>query len=314
MDYFEQGGVYVAIYFLCLAASAAVVAVAWTRVSPGRAAGAIGGVLAGLAMRTAMVGAATIVCAAVILMFAFPKATPGILIHLLGNVLLALAVVGLAAAATHFVFSRVSTSRAIVLLTAATALFYVGVAIGMQRLNDSLLQRASRQREAKEAARADRARLDAATLETREEALRKKLPLVPYGEPYSSVYRCVTPLLAAREASYRAERRWPEDAAAVAAIALDPGCRASAASALPGGGLRVTTEDDTLPPWGRKVARKPEPFDPPLPLLQLYFLPATEGDGALRWLCTAPYQPKIASRFPGCGYWTPSAVEIAGSE
>jgi hypothetical protein len=314
MNYFEQGGVYVAIYFLCLAASAAVAAVAWTRVSSGRAASAIGGVLTGLALRTAMVGAATIVGAAVILMFAFPKATPGILMHLLGNVLLALAVVGLAAVATHFVFSQVSTSRGIALLTAATALFYVGVAVGMQRLNDSLLRRAERQREAKEAARADRARLDAITLETREEALRKKLPLVPYGEPYASVYGCVTSLLAAREASYRAERRWPADAAAVAAIALDPGCRASAASALPGGGLRVTTEDDTLPPWGRKVARKPEPFDPPPPPLQLYFLPATEGDGALRWLCTAPYQPKIASRFSGCGYWTPSPLEIAGSD
>ncbi len=314
MNYFEYGGYYVAIFFLCLAASAAVAAATWARVSPGRAAGAAAGLLTDLSLRAALIGAATVFGAPLVMMFAFPGAAPVILAQLIGIGLLALLAVGAALLASHLVFSRVSTQRGVALLAAAMVGFYGAVGYGMHGLNDHLLERAARLRAAQETAKVARIALQAITLETRQEALRKRLPLEPLTEPYVSVYRCVSPMLLARETSYRAERRWPADEAVVAALTQKNACRIGAASALPGGGLRVTTEDDTLPPWGRKVAREVVPHDPPPPPLELVFLPAPDGEaGVLRWLCTAPHQPHIAQRFHGCGYWTPSPAEIAGA-
>lgn len=313
MNYFEQGGFYVAIYFLCVAASATVAAFAWQRKSTRVIANALIALLTDLAYRTLMIGAVTVLGVGAILMIAFPQAIPAIAVHLLGNVVIAAAVVGLVAVATHFAFERASTVSGLSVITAATMVFYVGVAIGMQRLNDFMLERAARARDAKAVVVKERARIKNITLETREQAIRKKLPLEPQVEPYVSLYRCVEPLLVAQAATFRAERRWPRMDAEVAAIARDARCRLTDAGAQPSGGIRVTTEDETLPPWGRKVARKPAPFDPPLPPLQIYFLPVTDSEGAVLWLCTAPHQPNIATRFAGCGLWTPAAHAEARS-
>lgn len=314
MNAFDDGGLIAPIFFLCVAVSGAVAAATWMRLSSGRVGGAIGAALAALSLRAALVGGGTLVGVGVILMFAFPSAAPIVLGRMGVSLVLALACMALAGGATHLAFARVSTVRGAAWLTAATALFYVGVGVGLQRLNDHLLARAERQREARAAAAQARAQLAAITLDSRDEAVRKRVPLAPRTEPYASLYRCVAPLLAAREAAFRADGRWPDDRAAVAALAQQPACRVKAARALVHGGLEVTTEDDTLPPWGRQVAKKPEPFDPPPPPLELLFLPVADGDAAaLRWLCTAPHQPHIATRFPGCGRWEPPAQERVGA-
>ena len=152
---------------------------------------------------------------AIIVSIAFPQAAPAAIVHLFGILAVALIAVGIAALVTHLLFSRATTISGLVLFTVATALFYVAVGVGMKSLDRRLLQRAEQQRLERSAALEARNRLEAVTLPTRQIALLRKVPFAPLTEPYVSIYRCISPLLAAREAMYRSERRWPTDSAAV---------------------------------------------------------------------------------------------------
>ncbi|MFN0184083.1 MAG: hypothetical protein ACKVQR_09730, partial [Aquabacterium sp.] len=208
----------------------------------------------------------------------------------------------------YWLFQLPRSRGLLAMLTLLVALAHVGVYAAHQWLHERQMQQ-RRDQAARAAAAAEKRRSDAAQSPvSREQAVRRGLPVMAQREPYRSVMACVEPM---QDAVFRSQRdqqgRWPTTLVEAGIEPPAATCRIDRLAMGAEGSLLLQVRDEQAQDLKRRQDPKcrPEECGPaPTGLVELRLIPHRRDSGALLWLCSSP-QSRVFEGLSGCGSWTP---------